>query len=242
MKALGMIELYGYVTAVEALDAALKAANVTTHSVTIVKGGLVAVLVEGDVGAVQAAVDASAAAAERVGRVVAVHVIPRPHAETYEMMGHEPKNPTKPDAPKPATHAEPDKKIPAEEEKPAEPESEMTEDPAPAEAAAPETAPAAEPEAEPETKPDEAPEEAVSEPEAEESSAQEPDPDETDEAEGEIGFELPLTQEAMAGMTVVALRAAARAIGINTLSKREIRFAKKETLIDAITKFQEQEM
>ena len=66
MKALGMIEVYGYLTAVEALDSALKAANVTRLDVVKVRGGLVTVLVEGDVGAVKAAMDASAAAAEQL--------------------------------------------------------------------------------------------------------------------------------------------------------------------------------
>lgn len=63
MNALGMIETYGYLAAVEALDSALKAANVSLVDVVRVKGGLVTVLIEGDVGAVKAAVDASAAAA-----------------------------------------------------------------------------------------------------------------------------------------------------------------------------------
>ena len=81
MQALGMIEVYGYLTAVEALDSALKAANVSRLGVEKVRGGLVTVLVEGDVGAVKAAMDASAAAAERVGTVISVHVIPRPHDE-----------------------------------------------------------------------------------------------------------------------------------------------------------------
>ncbi len=79
MQALGLIELYGMVTAIEALDSSLKAANVRLQDMTIVKGGLVTVTVLGDVGAVKAAMDASAAAAERVGRVISVHVIPRPH-------------------------------------------------------------------------------------------------------------------------------------------------------------------
>lgn len=78
MKALGMIEVYGYLPAVEALDSALKAANVSLTEVTKVRGGLVTVLVSGEVGAVKAAMDASAAAAERVGQVISVHVIARP--------------------------------------------------------------------------------------------------------------------------------------------------------------------
>lgn len=84
MQALGMIEVYGYLTAVEALDSALKAANVSRLGVEKVRGGLVTVLVEGDVGAVKAAMDASAAAAERVGTVISVHVIPRPADDVTE--------------------------------------------------------------------------------------------------------------------------------------------------------------
>ena len=87
MQALGLIELYGMVTAIEALDSALKAANVTLQDMTIVKGGLVTVTVLGDVGAVKAAMDASAAAAERVGRVISVHVIPRPHESIDLLLG-----------------------------------------------------------------------------------------------------------------------------------------------------------
>jgi len=81
MKALGLIEVYGLVTAIEALDAAVKAANVTLIGKEHVGGGLVTVMVRGDVGAVKAATDAGAAAAERVGEVISVHVIPRPHEE-----------------------------------------------------------------------------------------------------------------------------------------------------------------
>ncbi len=85
MEALGMIEVYGYLSAVEALDSALKAANVNLHSVTKVKGGLVTVMVVGDVGAVKAAMDASAASAERIGKVISVHVIPRPDKDVFHM-------------------------------------------------------------------------------------------------------------------------------------------------------------
>ncbi|OYP34768.1 ethanolamine utilization protein EutM, partial [Lachnotalea glycerini] len=78
MNALGMVEVYGYLTAVAALDTALKAADVHLIDVTKVKGGLVTVLITGDVGAVKAAIEASSIEAERVGKVVSVHVIPRP--------------------------------------------------------------------------------------------------------------------------------------------------------------------
>lgn len=96
MKALGMIELYGYLAAVEALDSALKAANVSSLGATKVGGGLVTVMVEGDVGAVKASMDAAASAAERVGTVISVHVIPRPHESIGEMIA-----PPTPPAPEP---------------------------------------------------------------------------------------------------------------------------------------------
>ncbi len=86
MNALGMIETRGLVAAIEAADAMLKAANVTLVSKEKVGGALMTVLVQGDVGAVKAAVDAGAAAAERVGELVSVHVIPRPHAEVDDML------------------------------------------------------------------------------------------------------------------------------------------------------------
>ena len=81
MNALGMIETRGLVAAIEAADAMVKAANVTLTRKEEVGGGLVTVMVRGDVGAVKAAVDAGAAAAERVGELISIHVIPRPHEE-----------------------------------------------------------------------------------------------------------------------------------------------------------------
>lgn len=80
-NALGMIETKGLVGAIEASDAMVKAANVTLIGKEHVGGGLVTVMIRGDVGAVKAATDAGAAAAERVGELVSVHVIPRPHSE-----------------------------------------------------------------------------------------------------------------------------------------------------------------
>src|SRR5215203_7255865 len=80
-NALGLIETKGLVGAIEAADAMVKAANVRLVGKEKVGGGYVTVMVRGDVGAVKAATDAGAAAAERVGELVSVHVIPRPHAE-----------------------------------------------------------------------------------------------------------------------------------------------------------------
>ncbi len=81
MGALGMIETKGLVGAVEAADAMAKAANVKLIGKVHVGGGLVTVMVRGDVGAVKASVDAGAAAAESIGELVSVHVIPRPHSD-----------------------------------------------------------------------------------------------------------------------------------------------------------------
>jgi ethanolamine utilization protein EutM len=81
MIALGMVETRGLVGAIEAADAMVKAANVVLIGSEYVGGGYVTVMVRGDVGAVKAATDAGAAAAKRVGELVSVHVIPRPHAD-----------------------------------------------------------------------------------------------------------------------------------------------------------------
>ena len=182
MQALGMIEVYGYLTAVEALDSALKAANVSRLGVEKVRGGLVTVLVEGDVGAVKAAMDASAAAAERVGTVISVHVIPRPADDVTRMLkgGKEPEEPT-----------------PPEPEKPSEPEISS----------------------EPDT---------LSEPESEAVKAEE-------------GEKAPqdVTVEEMQTMVVEALRRLARALEIKNMTRAEIRFAKKQELIQKITEFKE---
>jgi ethanolamine utilization protein EutM len=78
--ALGMVETRGLIGSVEAADAMVKAANVVLIGSEYVGGGYVTVMVRGDVGAVKAATDAGAAAAKRVGDLVSVHVIPRPHA------------------------------------------------------------------------------------------------------------------------------------------------------------------
>ena len=86
LNALGMIETKGLVAAIEAADAMVKAANVTLIGKEHVGGGLVQVLVRGDVGAVKAATDAGAAAAERVGELISIHVIPRPHIEVETIL------------------------------------------------------------------------------------------------------------------------------------------------------------
>jgi len=85
-EAIGLIETRGLVGSVEAADAMVKAANVKLVSKEYAGGGLAAVIVSGDVGAVKASVDAGAAAAKRVGEVVSVHIIPRPHSELDKIL------------------------------------------------------------------------------------------------------------------------------------------------------------
>ncbi|MCC5803835.1 BMC domain-containing protein [Rossellomorea vietnamensis] len=86
LTALGMIETKGLVASVEAADAMVKAANVHLVGKVHVGGGIVTVLVRGDVGAVKAATDAGSAAAQRVGEIMSVHVIPRPHNELESIL------------------------------------------------------------------------------------------------------------------------------------------------------------
>ena len=86
-EALGMIETKGYVGSVEASDAMAKAANVTLVQTVSIGGGMITVLVRGDVGSVKAAVDAGADAAGRVGELVTAHVIARPHSELLSQFG-----------------------------------------------------------------------------------------------------------------------------------------------------------
>ena len=208
MNALGMIETKGLVGSIEAADAMLKAANVVLASKTHVGGGLVTVMVRGDVGAVKAAVDAGAAAAERVGELVSVHVIPRPAADVEYIID--------PLTPAPDPEPEP----PA-----AEPEQEP-EAPAPA--------------AEPEVPSDPVPEEAAPAEEPVQASAEEEPADPEEEEEVQVGEFADLSEETMRKMTVAKLRAAARALGTTGMSPREIRFAKKDELIERILEKQEE--
>ena len=86
LEALGMIETKGLIGSIEAADAMVKAANVVLIGKEYIGAGYVTVLVRGDVGAVKAATDAGAAAARRVGELVSVHVIPRPHTEVEKVL------------------------------------------------------------------------------------------------------------------------------------------------------------
>lgn len=187
MNALGMIETRGLVASIEAADAMVKAASVTLISKTHVGGGLVTVMVEGDVGAVKAATDAGAAAAERVGELISVHVIPRPAADVAHILDRRPEPKPEPEPEPPAPEPEPESEVP-------EPE----------------------------------PEEAAHTEEMKEEQPEEAHAEKMDLSE--------LTPEALGKMTVAKLRIVARELGTTGMSRRDIRFAKKEDLIERITK------
>ena len=85
-EAVGMIETKGLVAAIEAADTMVKSANVTLIGYEKIGSGLVTVMVRGDVGAVKAATDAGSAAATKVGELVSIHVIPRPHTEVEKIL------------------------------------------------------------------------------------------------------------------------------------------------------------
>ena len=86
LEALGMVETRGLVAAIEAADAMVKAANVTLIGTEKIGSGLVSVMVRGDVGAVKAATEAGGSAASKLGEVIAIHVIPRPHSDVEKIL------------------------------------------------------------------------------------------------------------------------------------------------------------
>ena len=86
LEALGMVETRGLVAAIEAADAMVKAANVELIGTEKIGSGLVSVMIRGDVGAVKAATEAGSSAASKLGELVAVHVIPRPHADVEKIL------------------------------------------------------------------------------------------------------------------------------------------------------------
>ena len=86
LEALGMVETRGLVAAIEAADAMVKAANVELIGTEKIGSGIVSVMVRGDVGAVKAATESGSAAASKLGELVAVHVIPRPHADVEKIL------------------------------------------------------------------------------------------------------------------------------------------------------------
>lgn len=201
MKALGMIEVYGYLTAVVALDSALKAADVHLLDVTCVKGGLVTVLVTGDVGAIKAAMDASSASVEKVGKVVSVHVIPRPAESIGAMLTQK----------KPVIEKQEPERKESPEVKQVTSGNEVKTDPS-------------------------IKEETTKEVITKENTQDKPKPPENRTVDTSK-----ITVETMKGMTVEQLRNLARQIGITNMTRKEIKFGNKNQLIQAISKFLEQE-
>ena len=201
MEALGMIETKGLVGSIEAADAMVKAANVHLIGKEHVGGGLVTVMVRGDVGAVKAATDAGAAAAERVGELISVHVIPRPHEEVDAMLNPPP---AAPQAPTPQPPSAPDA-----------PSGDGAEAVEEVEAAAQDSA---------------------------EEDEEEPSAQEGAEPSSDVKALLEtLTPEVLEGMTVKELRTVARELNITNMTRKEIRFGKKEDLVSSICKYLEQE-
>lgn len=201
MKALGMIETYGLVAAVEALDSALKAANVSLADMVRVKGGRVTVLIEGDVGAVKAAMDASQAAAARVGSVVNVHVIPRPDPEVGQMLAGGEGSFRRQEEPE-------EKERETDLQKPAKTESDVS----------------------PEKKGADS-----------ESTAFLKAPYKEEEEASPAEEKEPVTRESLEKKSVAKLRSLARELKLPGMTSKDICFAKKQQLIDAIISFMEQE-
>lgn len=193
MKALGLIEFIGYVPAVVALDTALKTADVSFQQISKIDKGMVSLSVTGDVAAVQAAMDAAVAAAEQVGEVLYVHVIPRPHEEVDEMLTPPPTTPQTPDNQPPSAPDDSGDSV----------------------------------------EPEETVEKAAQETEKQEKPVEESAP-----AEADAKMDLTsLTLEQLEKMTVKELRTVARELDITNMTRKEIRFGKKEDLISAISKY-----
>lgn len=211
--ALGMIETKGLVGSIEAADAMVKAANVTLIGKVHVGGAYVTVMVRGDVGAVKAATDAGAAAAQRVGELISVHVIPRPHHEveyilpSLPLMDDEDDGPV---SPQPGGETEPEPEVLPEVEEPAEEPAEVVEEPA---------------------EEIEEEEEAPAEPAEEEIAEETPEAD----AKGVEAAEVDIAKE-LEGLAVKELRKLARKTEGIAIVGREISAANKQLLISEITK------
>ena len=240
MNALGMIETHGLVAAIEAADAMVKAANVSLTRKEEVGGGLVTVMVRGDVGAVKAATDAGAAAAERVGELISVHVIPRPHEELESILT-DPDPGAAPEAPEDDSDAEEEKPAQAEQtaDDPEEPEAEAIAE-ADGDGEKAEILPEDEASEEAERTDPEVPEETeVVEPEEAETEEAQPEEPEvtTAAAPGKAPVKV-YKPGFLSSMSVVKLRELARKLGVDNMTKSYIRFAKKQELIEKILDFQ----
>ena len=228
-KALGMIEILGRTGAVEALDAALKAADVELVSMVRVGGGITTIFFEGDVAACKASCEAGGAAADRISKVLSVHVIPRPDPSVRAMLDqdrsgyyeggrfpyYDPDN----------YDSRADEEIKDETDAAPAVQSRAAEDTPAAQAAAPEMPEAAKaPE----------PAEAAAAPEAKEAAQTKTAPEAKEVAQTKAApeaGEIALSDEELNGMTVNQLRRLARATDGYPLSRQEIKFAKKDELL-----------
>ena len=220
MQALGMIETKGLIGSIEAADAMVKAANVTLIGKEHIGGALVTVMVRGDVGAVKAATDAGAAAAQRVGELISVHVIPRPHMEVESILPHCPEGPD------------------GDDDGPQEPEPEGAEEAV--------TEPQ---EPEKRTEPEQAPVEETEAP-AEQAENAAPEADETAVADNpmtrqklEAIFQSEGIEQAMSEITflrLAELRELAKEYPEHTLTDRNLRRIAKGELLEAFRAFYEQ--
>lgn len=232
IQALGMVETKGLIGSIEAADAMVKAADVTLVGKVHIGSGLVTVMVRGDVAAAKAATDAGAAAAQRIGELVGVHVIPRPHVEVESILPHRPEQPGGESA------EAPEERIPVEEE--AEPAEELTriEEPEQPAGAVPEET--AEPETEPEQEVKPEPEQAA----APEAAGEEAAPEkELTRARLEEILEKEGIEAAMSELSLLRtgeLRDFAKEYGKDTLTEKNLRRIPKGELLDVFRQFYEQ--
>ena len=230
-KALGMIEILGRTGAVEALDAALKAADVELVSMVRVGGGITTIFFEGDVAACKASCEAGGAAADRISKVLSVHVIPRPDPSVRAMLDqdrsgyyeggrfpyYDPDN----------YDSRADEEIKDETDAAPAVQSRAAEDTPAAQAAAP--APEM-----PEAAKVPEPAETAAAPEAKEAAQTKTAPEAKEAAQTKAApeaGEIALSDEELNGMTVNQLRRLARATDGYPLSRQEIKFAKKDELL-----------
>ena len=213
MQALGLIETRGFTAAVEALDVAVKTANVTLLGIEFIGSGLVTIQITGDVSAVKVSIDAAVIGAQRVGEVVAAHVIPRPYDEIAKLIGQK-ETPEDLDT-EPEPEPDPD----------SDPDSDLEPTPEPEIDSEPELAPEPELEAEPASEP---------EPEAQKKGFHK------SKAESESDQLEVYTKEELNGMKVVDLRTLLRSFPRLKIKRNQIKFMNKEELLIAVQKFYEQ--
>lgn len=221
MEALGLIELYGYVPAVVALDAALKAANVSLQGMNKIDGGMVSIMVTGDVAAVKAAMEAADAAAGRIGKVFSVHVIPRPHGEVDHML-------TPSGGPGAAA---PQQGSPSSIETVSDEETILEDNAGETDAVSEEAF------ADAQTEQEVLSQDAVLADLDKDALASEETQDKL--SEDREALMASLTPDKLEAMTVKELRVIARTLDLDNMTKKEIRFGKKEELISSICKYLE---